>query len=235
MERFFEVIWIIITLFRIPLIILIALIVGVIIFVRDKSLVAKIIVFIFVMVIVILILGSPPYTRGIYETVRGIKVVVVDSTTGKFLPDIVVYYSLDKGQLLPSLDTTSYTIVTEKYVTNKGGICYIPKHRYWKWPITQWTQNDSIAVNIDVIDRIKKEEGDDAKGFWKYFNIFERLNVDYYYNKNNKYRGAVMLFSRNGITDLEGRHMYKYKRYDLRYMELQENDDIVIVELDPKM
>lgn len=234
MERVFEVIGIIVALFRFHILILVALIVAVVIFVRDKKLMLKLLGFIFIMVVVLMIIFANDYTRNIYEPIRGLQVIVVDKETGEFLPDIVIYYSLEKGQLLPSLDTTSYAVFEEKYVTGKGGVCNIPKRRYWKWPFVQWTHCDIIAVNIDVIDRIKKEEGGDAKGFWTYFNIQEMCNYDYFYNKNPKYRGEVIYFSRNGFTDLEGRHMYKLKRYDLKYMDLRDTDEIIIVRLERK-
>ncbi len=233
MEKIFEVIGVIFELFKIHIFILIALILSTVIFVRKKSLMIKILVFVFILLIINIMIFIQGDNR-IYETVRGLKVVVVDKATGKFLPDIVVYYCISKGQLLPSLDSTYYEIIMEKYITNKIGICAIPKHCYWKWPKIQWTSADIIAVNLDVIDRIKNEKGGDAKGFWAYFNIFESNNYEYYYNKNEKYRGKVIYFSRNGYTDLEGRHLYKLKRYDLVYMDLKESDDIVIIELEPK-
>lgn len=230
MDRIFEVVAVIITLFRIPIFIVMAIVIGVIIFVRKKSLMIKMLMFIFVMVIVSLFLFIQGDSR-IYETVRGLTIVVVDKETGEFLSDIVVYYQIEKGQLLPSLCSTAYSIVEEKYVTNKGGICKIPKHRYWKWPKIQWTQHDIIAVNLDVIDEIKKQEGE-AKGFWKHFNVFEMGNYELFYRKNSKYRGQVILFSRDGFTDLEGKHIINFRRYDLIYMDLRDKDDIIIVKLE---
>lgn len=234
MNRILDVIGVIFELYKIHIFILIVLIVCTIVFVRKRSLMIKILVIIFILTITSIMLFIR-WDSNIYETVRGLKIIVIDEATNKPLPNTIIYYCIDKGQLLPSLDTTSHTIVMEKYITDKKGMCTIPKHSYWKWPKIQWTQNDQIVINIEVIDKIKKEEGRDAKAFWLYFNIFEMANYEYYYNNNEKYRGEVILFSKNGYLNLEGKHMYKFKRFDLLYEDLKAKDDIIIVKLKQKI
>ncbi len=221
----------ILSILYIPLFVLLVIVLFVSLFVKETILKIKIIIFA-LGVILLFVVFFYHGDKSIYRTVRGMRIFVIDEVTQKPIPNIIVYYNIEKGQLLPWLCTTTFRVIEEKYEADKNGMCFIPRRGFWVIPLIQWISGDSIAVNLDVVDKIKKEMGDEAKGFWSYFDPTGFHNVQLYYNKNRNYKGKVIYFRKGAWRETDSLELIREEKvYSFEFQELSYNNDIVIVQL----
>lgn len=172
-----------------------------------------------IMFILVLMMTSCSGKYGCIQWTREIEIIVVDDLTGNPLPNIIVYYTVKKGQMQRLVDSTFFRIVEKQFKTDENGICIIPQKRYFRWPIgLQFIASDTIAINLDVDDEIKQKYACDAAAFWSRFHIYENFNVEYFYIKNENYKGFV-IFSQE--SKLEKFHDFEkkreYNRFDLLF------------------
>lgn len=137
---------------------------------------------------------------GCVQWTREIEIIVIDDKTGNPLPNILVYYNVEKGQVQRLVDSTFFRIIEKKYITDANGICIIPQKCHFKWPLNiQFIASDTIVINIDIDEKIKSKYDSDAIAFWSRFDIYENFNVEYFYNKNNNYKGFVIFSLESSI------------------------------------
>lgn len=178
--------------------------------------VPRIIIIIFILVF---LMTSYSGKYGCVQWIREIEIIVIDDKTGNPLPDIIVYYNVEKGQIQRLVDSTFTRIVEKQFITNENGICIIPQKRHFRWPLDlQFIASDTIAINIDVDDKIKNQYNSDAMAFWSRFDIYESFNVEYFYNKNKKYKGFVIFSLESSIEKYHNfEKTREYNRFNLLF------------------
>jgi len=175
---------------------------------------------------------------NISQITREVEIVVLDEKTEKPLSGIVVYYQVKKGQMRRFVDSTFFEINEKVFKTDKNGSCIIPSERYFKYPLNmQWISSDTISVNIDVSDNIKKQYCDEAKAFWSHFSIYGNYNTEMYFCKNINYKGYVV-YSLESYLREEGEQERprSYEKYDLlfNYNLTGSNKDRFVIRLKRK-
>lgn len=173
----------------------------------------------FIIIVLLITITGCAGKYGLFQSTREIELIIVDDESGKPLPKIMIYYTVEKGEVVRFVDTTFFRVVEEQYLTDQDGRCSIPKKWYIKYPFgLQWISSDQVAINIDVDDEIKKNYVNDAAAFWSRFNIYEDVNVEYFYNKNTKYKGYV-IFSLESFMEKyhNSEKTIKLKNHDLLY------------------
>ena len=112
-----------------------------------------------VLIVLILFFALQPSVFGAikvkFQTIRPLEIQVLDASTKKPIPDIVVYYELvgyrPKNFLgIPLIDPIySRSVRNEKLKTNKEGRVLIAGHTVWL-NLYEGAENECIAINLDV-------------------------------------------------------------------------------------
>lgn len=144
--------------------------------------------------------------------VRPITIRVVDAETKKPLKDILVYYYVETQRVrdnspvcFPFVDNMSpYIRIKESFRTNENGVVQIRNMRYEN----DWFEvlyNESIGINLDLLDRYKKEGESNVAAFRRYFNIISDYTADKIFNPNAVYKGFVIYSNKAEFDDFRPR------------------------------
>lgn len=184
------------------------------------------------------------------KTIRPISIKVVDSETNLPLENVIVYYQLksyvyiDKILFIlprPETRVVQKIEVLKQLYTNKDGELLIENISV-KLKKNEEIYSEEITINMDIdIDKIKwsvdstpkeiKERGK-AENFFRYLNINDSRNTEYFYNPLEEFRG-YFIFSVYGAVNPSNYGGTVRKNFDILWNgeSLAKEKDKIIIKL----
>jgi hypothetical protein len=127
-------------------------------------------------------------TTQIQGTIQPVTLKITDSETGLPLPNITVFYELQKVRIVWPLETRFITIDRQRFITNSNGKITVQTRRNFLWPHEEFA-NISFFINIGIRNKRIPSRG----GF---HNITTFLISDVR-NENIVFRNNIILIDDN--------------------------------------